>query len=83
MSVYFQSLFICVIWLKKKKNGIYKEFLHVVMSQSNRKYLFSTFSRCAEYQNLPLLHRMAKNIYIPFMAVAFIPLLNGKLEIKS
>ena len=48
---------------KKKTNGKYKQFLHVIMIQSNFKYLFPTSVKCSDYKILPFVHKMAK-IYI-------------------
>ena len=67
--------------MKKKNYGTYKQFLHVIMIQSCFKYLFATSVKYSDFKISPLAHNWPK--YIPFVAVAFIPLLNGKLDIKS
>ena len=32
-------IYLLVIWMKKKNNGKYKQFLHILMIQTNFKYL--------------------------------------------
>ena len=65
--------------MKKKNNEKHKQFLHVIMIQSN--FFLQPLSSdqiikyCYLYTNWPKL--------IPFVAVAFIPLLNGKLDVKT
>ena len=67
--------------MKNKNNGKPKQFLHVVTIQSHFKYFFQTLLNvqivkyCHFYTNWPK--------HIPIVAVTFIPLLNGKLDIKS
>ena len=64
--------------MKKKNDGKYTlQFLHVIMIQSNFKYLFATSVK--KYRHL---FKTGQNIS-PLVAMAFIPLLVGKLDIKS
>ena len=62
MYVLFIDLLILVIWVEKKNNGKHKQFLHVIMIQSNFKYLFATSVKCSEYKisPFPFFHKLAK-----------------------
>ena len=46
--------------MKKKNNGKQKKFLHVIMIQSNFKYLFSNSVKCSDCKISPFLHKLAK-----------------------
>ena len=67
--------------MKKKINVKHKQFLHVIMIQSNFIYLLSTSVKCSDYKISPLFTNWPK--HTPLAAVAFIQLLNGKLDIQS
>ena len=64
-----------------KKNGKHQQFLQIIKILSDFKYLFATSVKCSDYNIWPFFHKLAETN--PFAAVAFIPLLNGKLDIKS
>ena len=55
--------------MKKKNNGKYKQFLHIVMIQNNFKYLFATSVNCSDHKISPFIHKMDK-IY-PFRGRGF------------
>ena len=66
--------------MKKKNNGKYKQFLHVIMIQDNFKYVFAT---CVKYSDLkisPFVPKMAK-IY-PFHGRGFHTPLEWKIGFK-
>ena len=65
----------------KRRIVKYKQFLHVIMIQSNQKYLFAISVKCWNYKTSQFVHKLAKTYSVA--AMAFIPLLNGKLDIKS
>ena len=45
--------------MKKKNNGKYKQFLHIIMIQNNFKYLFATV-KCSDHEISPFINEMAK-----------------------
>ena len=55
--------------MKKKNNGKYKQFLHIIMIQNNFKYLFATSVNCSDHNISPFIHKMDK-IY-PFRSRGF------------
>ena len=55
--------------MKKKNNGKYKQFLHIIMIQNNFKYLFATSVKCFDHKISLFIHKMAK-IY-PFHSRGF------------
>ena len=81
MSVLYLDSVAPHYWVKKKNIRKHKQFLHVFMIKNNFEYLFATSVKCSNNTISPPVHKLAK--HIPFAAVAFIPLLNGKLDIKS
>ena len=66
--------------MKKKKNGKYKQFLHIIVIQNNFKYLFSTSVKCSDHEISPFIHKMAK-IY-PFRCRGFHTPVEWKIEYK-
>ena len=63
-----------LVELKKKNYWKHQPFLHVIMIQSDLKYVFATSVKCF-FTNWPK--------HILFVVLAFIPLLNRTLVIKS
>ena len=55
--------------MKKKNNGKYKQFLHIIMIQNNFKYLFATSVNCSDHNISPFIHKTDK-IY-PFRGRGF------------
>ena len=55
--------------MKKKNNGKHKQFLHVMMIQSNFKCLFATSVKCSDYAISPFVHKLAKTY--PFCGRGF------------
>ena len=55
--------------MKKKNNGKHKQFLHVIMIQSNSKYLFATSVKCSDYKTSPFYHKLAETY--PFRGRGF------------
>ena len=53
----------------KKNNWKYKQFLHIIMIQSNFKYLFATSIKCSDHKISPFILKMVK-IY-PFRGRGF------------
>ena len=49
--------------MKKKNDGKYKQFLHVIMIQNNFKYVFATSVKYSDLKISPFIHKMAK-IYL-------------------
>ena len=60
MSILFLDLPIHVFWMKKKNDGKHKQFLHVIVIQTNFKYPFSTSVKCSDNKTLPFFHKLAK-----------------------
>ena len=67
--IYFRLVFVSSIFRfcrsslfgwKRRNNGKHKQFLHVIMNQSNFKYLFATSVKCSDYKTLPFFHKLAK-----------------------
>ena len=69
-----------VIWRKKKKSGIYKQFLHVIITHSNFKYLFATSVKCSDYKLSPFVYKLAKTY--PFRDRGFHTPVEWKIEYK-
>ena len=55
--------------MKKKNSGKHKQFLHVIMIQSNLKYRFATSVKCSDYKTSPFVHKLAKTY--PFRGRGF------------
>ena len=55
--------------MKKKNNGKYKQFLHIIMIQNNFKYLFATSVNCFDHNISPFIHKMDK--ICPFRGLGF------------
>ena len=66
--------------MRKKNDGKYKQFLHVIMIQDNFKYVFATSVKYSDLKISPFIHKMAK-IY-PFRGRGFHTPLEWKIGFK-
>ena len=46
--------------MEKKNNWKYKQFLHIIMIQSNFKFLFATSIKCSDHKISPFILKMVK-----------------------
>ena len=63
MYVLFIDLLILIILMEKKNNAEFKQFLHVIMIQSNFRYHFATAVKCSDYKIPPFFHKPAKTYH--------------------
>ena len=55
--------------MKKNNNRKHKQFLHLIVIQSNFKYFLATSVKCSDYKTLPFVHKLAKTY--PFRGRGF------------
>ena len=67
--------------MKKKNNGQYKQFLHIIMIQNNFKYLFATSVKCSDLKISPFIHKMTK--IDPFRGRGFHTSVKWKIGFKT
>ena len=66
--------------MKKKNNGKHKPFLHVIVIQSTFNIFLQPLSNAQIIKHCHMFTNWQN--HAPFAAVAFIPLLNGKIGYK-